>query len=227
MAQFSEGENDTRLELCRPCEVVPPDFERAIAFGVYEGPLRSLIHLLKYDRMEPVARKLAKTLAGQVAELCAGLENEVLVVPVPLHRSKRRARGFNQAELLANGVVSSVRRTAPAVRLKLAGGMLERKRATQSQSILTTKERRRNLRGAFFVPDRRAQYLAGRDVLVIDDIYTTGATARACSKALKAAGAERVWVATVARAQREGVALWDAGALVVPTGLTPVWVAGS
>src|SRR6185312_13991363 len=102
--------------------------------------------------------------------------------------------------------------------------MMLRKRDTRSQAELSTAQRRRNLRGVFSVPNR--DRIRGRDVLLVDDIYTTGATARTCSNALKKAGAARVWVATVARAQRheirfvaaqapvelpmrEDVAMWD------------------
>ena len=98
-----------------------------------------------------------------------------------------------------------------AARLQLAPGILERRRSTESQAGLSTHQRRRNLRGAFFVSEASAARLRGRTVLLIDDIYTTGATARACSQALKKAGAHHIYVATAARAQREGVALWDGG----------------
>ncbi len=218
IAQFSESETPSHPEVCRPCELVPPGFDQAIAFGVYESTLRQLIHLLKYDRMEPVARRLASRLAPMISQLCKDAGGEVLVVPVPLHRSKRKERGFNQSELLAEAVIASVRRITPRIHLKIATGLLERKRATQSQSVLTTTQRRRNLRGAFFVAENQEKKLASKDVLLIDDIYTTGATARACSKALKDAGAARVWVATIARAQRDGVARWDAGSMVASTG---------
>jgi predicted amidophosphoribosyltransferase len=104
--------------------------------------------------------------------------------------------------------------------------MMLRERDTLSQAQLSTTQRRRNLRGVFSVPE--PERLRGRDVLLIDDIYTTGATARACSTTLKKAGAARIWVATVARAQRhevrfmsaatpvelpmrEDVAMWDGG----------------
>ena len=176
--------------------------------------MRRLIHLLKYEGMEPIATMLGKRLAPQVAALLqsAGAE-PVLVIPVPLHRTKHRERGFNQARLLAQAVIRQVRAADPAARLQLAPGILERRRSTESQAGLSTHQRRRNLRGAFFVSEASAARLRGRTVLLIDDIYTTGATARACSQALKKAGAHHIYVATAARAQREGVALWDGGLL--------------
>jgi ComF family protein len=213
--------------------MVAPDFERAVAHGLYTGTMRSLLHLLKYDGLEPIAAKLGALLAAKVAGI-PGLPAKMLVVPVPLYASKRRERGFNQSELLARAVRESMRRIRPEwdgePGLVLAPGILMRQRATQSQAGLTLHERRRNLRGVFSVPD--PEKLRGRHVLLVDDIYTTGATARACSAALKKAGAASVWVATVARAQRheiqfvssivngrisaeapmhEDVAMWDGG----------------
>jgi predicted phosphoribosyltransferase len=99
------------------------------------------------------------------------------------------------------GAGSDCRNAKAAAGDVLVAGALERRRATESQAGLSPHERRANVRGAFFVP--RPAVVDGQDVLLIDDIYTTGATARACAQALTRAGARRVWVATVARAQRE------------------------
>jgi len=185
-----------------------------VAFGTYEGPLRGLIHLLKYDRIEPVAQGLAARLAPMVASMLAAAKGEVLVVPVPLHRNKRRERGFNQSRLLATALIKSLHRLAPALRLRMTNS-LQRTRETQSQSVLTNIQRRRNLRGAFSVSATEVKKILGREVLLVDDIYTTGATARACSDILMKAGAARVWVATIARAQREGSVRWDAASRTV------------
>jgi ComF family protein len=189
---------------CRPCGAVPPDFDKAVAHGVYDDTLRTLLHLLKYDGIEGLAKRLGALLADEVLAI-ANLPAEIVVVPVPLHKKKRKTRGFNQAELLARGVMAAVRRRRPEMQIKLAGALLRRQRATESQAGLTPHERRENVRGAFFVP--RPDAIEGKHVLLIDDIYTTGATARACSKALRSAGAATVWVATVARAQKNRVSL--------------------
>jgi ComF family protein len=196
-----------------------------MAHGVYAGKLRTLVHLLKYDGMEGLAARLG-ALAAEQALAVDGVPQNLVVVPVPLWSGKRRQRGFNQAELLARGVVAAMRKHRPEMRARLVAGALERQRATESQAGLSPHQRRANVRGAFFAPKPAA--VDGQEVLLVDDIYTTGATARACSQALRSAGARRVWVATVARAQREDarigaaatedvevpmeqdVALWDA-----------------
>jgi ComF family protein len=184
-----------------------------------------MLHLLKYDGLEPVAERLGELLARQIIAI-ESVPQTMLVVPVPLFRAKRRQRGFNQAEALARSAVKALRRARPEWRLTVATGVLERRRATQSQAGLTPHQRRANMRGAFFAP--APDKLKGADVLLIDDIYTTGATARACAQALRRAGAGSVYVATVARAQRqemiqppalpaqdvpmhEDVAFWDSG----------------
>ncbi len=185
--------------LCRPCRAVPPAFDRAVAYGLYTGTMRQLLHLLKYDRMEPVARPLGLHMAGQLAEV-PGLPKRMTVVPVPLYKGKRRQRGFNQAELLARVVARAGR--VHGLSLRVETGLLVRRRATESQAGLSPVARRRNLQGAFAVPDSEKKLLAGRDILLVDDIYTTGATARAASAALRRAGAGQIWVVTAARAQR-------------------------
>ena len=191
--------------LCRPCRTAPPAFDRAIAHGLYRGTLRTLLHLLKYDGIEPIAGPLGRYMAAQIAAQPA-VPRRMTVVPVPLFAGKLRERGFNQAELLARAVVKAAR--AHGLTLGVKTGLLLRKRATESQAGLSPAGRRRNLQAAFVVAGAEggAKPLAGRDLLLIDDIYTTGATARAASSSLRRAGAAQVWVATAARAQRQELA---------------------
>jgi ComF family protein len=186
--------------LCRVCRFIDPPFEKAIAHGIYRGNLRALLHLLKYDGIAPVAERLGVLLAERVLAI-PELPEKLMVVPVPLFRSKRRERRFNQAELLARAAIRTLTRRRPALRARLATEVLERRRSTESQAGLTPHQRRANLRGAFFVPV--PEQVKEQNVLLIDDIYTTGATARACSQVLRRAGAKSIWVATVARAQKE------------------------
>ncbi|MGA3136671.1 MAG: ComF family protein [Terracidiphilus sp.] len=186
--------------LCKACRLAPPPFVRAVAYGLYQDRMKDAIHALKYDRLYPTARGLGRMLAEAIAQLAAEAPVEMLVVPVPLHRSKYIQRGFNQARSLAAHAIAALRKTHPEWRFTLAPAALMRLRATQSQAGLTPRQRRINVRGAFSVSDRAA--VAGKHILVVDDILTTGATARAAAQALVQAGAASVWVATLARARR-------------------------
>ena len=107
-----------------------------------------------------------------------------------------RKRGYNQARLLADVAIKRLRLLKPGWKLQKAYGALVRRKSTASQFELSRRARRRNLAGAFAI----AGNVAGREVLLVDDILTTGATARECARVLKRAGATKVWVATVARA---------------------------
>jgi len=180
---------------CGICRRLEPPFAKAAAYGSYESGLRDLIHLLKYQQVRPAANVLGRMLAEVIADLEAGwAAASVLVVPVPLYAGKFCQRGFNQAELIARVALklSSARDACT-----IATDVLERSRETQSQIGLTRHQRRENLRGAFRVITR--EKVSGREILLVDDVFTTGTTASECARVLRRAGAARVWVATVAR----------------------------
>jgi ComF family protein len=162
--------------------------------------MKDAIHALKYDRLHPAARRLGRMLAAAIAQLASEAPAELLVIPIPLHRTKHSQRGFNQARALAREAITALRATHPEWRLTLAPSTLMRLRATDSQAGLTPRQRRLNVRGAFSVADSAA--VAKQHILLIDDILTTGATARAAARALARAGAASIWVATLARARR-------------------------
>ncbi|HYP40899.1 MAG TPA: ComF family protein [Chloroflexia bacterium] len=161
-----------------------------ISAGTFDGPLRTAIHNFKYESDTPLAKPLAQVLSNVLArDESAELDGDPLaLVPVPLHIERRKARGYNQSELLARELS------------KLTGwGVmkgLERVRETRSQVGLSAQERRENMQGAFawrgdVVPQR---------VLLIDDVCTSGATLSECAIALQKAGVEEVYAATVAKA---------------------------
>jgi ComF family protein len=180
---------------CGLCRRVEPVFARAVAYGSYESGLRELIHLLKFGGVRPAANVLGCMLAEAISALEAEFPaDSVVLVPVPLHRTKLRQRGFNQAELIAR---AAMKISALRGRLHLCAGVLERTRETASQIGLTSHQRRENLRGAFRVV--QSELVKGREALVVDDVYTTGTTVSECARVLRRAGATKVWVATVAR----------------------------
>lgn len=166
--------------------------------------MRDAIHALKYNGIQSAATKLGDRLALAIAALAGDAPLQMLVVPVPLHRARYRARGFNQTRLLAAKALGRLAATHPHLKLTLTPNALLRVRATATQAGLTPRQRRLNLRKAFAV--NNASTVAGRHILLIDDILTTGATVRAASKALLDAGARSVWVATLARSRRSNFA---------------------
>ena len=180
-------------QLCTSCEKAPPDFVRAIAYGAYENKLRDLIHLLKYRHISSAASVLGALLADRIQ--AAGLPPDAMLVPVPLHKSKFRLRGFNQAEEIAR-----VLRTR--LKFRLEAGVLVRKRPTVSQTGMTPLQRRENVRGAFLVRPKYRRDLAGKTIILVDDVLTTGATVNECARVLRRAGVEAVYVATAARVTR-------------------------
>jgi ComF family protein len=209
--------------LCSPCRMVPPEFERAVAWGLYEDQMRELIHLLKYEGMRSAAEPLGRLLARTVEMLCDGdtpMGRDAVMMAVPLYPAKQRQRGYNQSVLLAEVALKELKRSRPEWTLVAAHGAIRRTRDTESQFGLTPGGRRRNMRGAFAVIDPAV--VAGREIVLVDDIYTTGATARECARVLRQVGAAKVWIATVSRAQREMVAMWQTDGAAE----TAVWDAG-
>jgi ComF family protein len=186
---------------CALCQRVDPPFERAVAYGGYDGNLRDLIHLLKFEQVRPAAAVLGGILAESIANLEQAMPiGTIAVVPVPLYSRKQSQRGFNQAELIARAALQQLSRPK---RFDLCPGVLLRRRETGSQIGLTRHQRRENLRGAFTVSNPKQ--ILKRDVLLIDDVFTTGTTAAECARVLIRAGAARVWVATVARTLKTNI----------------------
>jgi ComF family protein len=208
------------IDVCTLCRLAPPDFSRAVAFAAYDTEMREMLHLLKFEGRRPIAEHvLGRRLASAIVKLREQTASELTVIPVPLFAARERRRGFNQAALLAVAALKQLRRSEPTWSLRLNTRALSRIKDTHAQYSLNPSQRRHNLRGAFRVIDPTA--IRGREILLIDDILTTGATARECSRVLLAAGAEKVWVATAARSQPESthalathnassVAAWDA-----------------
>jgi len=178
--------------LCIVCRKSRAYFDAAYSYGSYDGPLQKLIQLFKYSKVESLAGPLSRLLL----ESLPLAENFDVIMPMPMHWRKRWERGFNQAELLA----------APVARrygLKLSHN-LHRTRYTKAQAGLNEKQRQENLKDSLRV--RRAAELSGKRVLLIDDVFTTGATLRAAAAVLKANGAARVTALTLARVDNRAFA---------------------
>lgn len=174
---------------CARCRRGRSAFRRGGSLGPYEGTLRTAIHELKYGGQRRVAAGLADA-ALRSGCLSALVEPGAVLVPVPLHPRRRRERGFNQSELLAREIG---RRTGAAV----APAALVRRQDTPPQTGLCAAARRANVKDAFAV--RQRARVAGRTVVLVDDVFTTGATAQACARALREAGAADVRLLTMAR----------------------------
>ena len=193
-------EDEDSAEPCSLCRRARPAYSRAVAHGAFEDALREAIHLLKYDRVLPAAGLLGEKLCAAMTKLAPpggrkGDRNEDLwlVVPVPLHISKLRQRGFNQAELIARAALKH-----QSIAADLNTKCLVRHRETVPQAGLTRHQRRENIRGAFAVRDAAA--VRGRYILLVDDVFTTGTTISECARVLLRAGAASVSAATAARA---------------------------
>jgi ComF family protein len=184
--------------LCGVCRRSEYEFDFARSYGIYSETLRSAILLLKFTRRERLGLQLGKLLAPLWSAHLEfrELEDPVLV-PVPLHRARQRERGFNQAEALAQGLVRVLRGRAKIVP-RIETRCLERARPTVPQTGLSFKARQENVRGVFKVTSSRS--VSGRDVVLADDVMTTGATLSSCASALKSAKARRVYAVTLARA---------------------------
>lgn len=176
-------------ERCAACMARPKAFSRARAACLYDEHSRELILQLKHADRTDLSGLFARWLSRSAREL---IEDTDAIVPVPLHRLRLLRRRYNQAAEIA-------RPLARLTGLDYLPDALMRRRATASQGGRSAGGRRRNVQGAFAVPERARRLVEGRRLLLIDDVLTTGATAEACARALKAAGAADVHIAVVAK----------------------------
>jgi competence protein ComFC len=177
------------VPLCRNCRLGVYAFDLARSYGAYDEPMRQAIILLKYHAVTPLGGWFAARLAELIErEPAVGAVD--VVVPVPLHPVRQRERGYNQAELIA-------RPLAKRLKLPLGPYLLVRTRPRPDKLKLTRQERWRTVRGAYVI--REGTQVDRSRILLVDDVFTTGATLDSCARALRAAGAARVVALTVAR----------------------------
>ncbi len=185
--------------LCSECRDTKTYFDRAAAVGPYEGTLAEAIHLFKYKHKKGLGRTLGRIMIDYIISSPSfspvsldslSLLQALIVLPVPLHPGRLREREFNQSLLLAKEI-------SKEFKIPVLMDNLRRIRWTRPQIELKGEERLINVKGAFAL--KNPETIEGKSILLIDDVYTTGATIRECSKVLKKAGAEKVYVFTLAR----------------------------
>lgn len=176
-----------RGNICDDCTQSRPKFDQLRSWGVYSGPLRQAIHRMKYRR----DISLGETLSRYLIELFVQLNWEVdMIAPVPLSAARLSERGFNQSALLARPI-------SLAYHIPYKPMALQRVRDTKSQVGLDVHQRRQNVQGAF---TGNTNQISGMNILLVDDVSTSGATMDACADASLLAGAKRVYALTLARA---------------------------
>ena len=175
--------------ICAECQEPPPAYDSARAIGPYDGSLRELIHLFKFHGRPTIAAELGKELALLASQEYDNFIHEEypLVTFVPIDQKRWRERGYDQALILAQS-------TATHLKLNFTP-TIERKKSTSPQTRLSASQRRGNLRGVFFIPNPKS--VSGKNVLLVDDVLTTGSTVSACSRVLKKAGVKSVYVLTI------------------------------
>lgn len=176
---------------CAACRSVRLRFDRVLALGDYRGPLRQIVLRMKHIGQEPLSLAMGQLLVAECVSQIAELRADLLV-PVPMHWSRRLLRGANSPELVAAAL-------SRRLRIPVARRALVRRRSTRQQGSLLRGQRFTNIRGAFRIG--KGYDLAGARVLLVDDVITTGATCSEAAATLRRGGVETVCVAVVARAQ--------------------------
>jgi ComF family protein len=189
------GDVDGDETVCRECRERGFAFDAARSFGVYDGALARAIVLMKYERIEPLGAWFARRLA-EVAQRIPRQFAPDLIVPVPLHRTRQKERGFNQVDLFGRSL-------AKKLGLPYRPVLLKRERARPEKHLLHFEERWEAVRGAFVI--REGGRVDNLRILLLDDVMTSGATLDACTRALREAGAKSVAGLTIARAVRQGI----------------------
>ncbi|MBS7008933.1 ComF family protein [Anaerostipes sp.] len=177
---------DEGTEFCSDCRKHPKSFQKGVALCLYNNEVRDSLAALKYENQKEFAEFYVEEIRRKKAVLLKKL-NADLVIPVPLHKRKKRQRGFNQAMLFAEGIGN-------ILNCPVSEYALIRTKYTRPLKTLTPRERQEAMEHSFWASDE----VRGKRILLVDDIYTTGATAECCAKELKDKGASAVYVFCIA-----------------------------
>ena len=178
-----------KINICPGCLKSKLNFDRAFSPCIYEGVIKELIHEFKYKGKEHLYKPLSKIMIDFIKEYRLPIEYLDLIIPMPLHKTRLREREFNQAEALSKPIASEFNKT-------LASSLLIRHRLSRTQTELPTHKRFENVANSFSVTKNND--LINKNLLIIDDVFTTGATSSEAALALKEAGANKVLILTLA-----------------------------
>ena len=175
--------------LCAECEENPPAYDTARSFGPFDGTLRELIYLVKYQGYASIASEMGAEMGGLAKQEFPDFvaDENALVTFVPIDRKRWKERGYDQAKILAQGIARDLKMNIAAT--------LERKSVSTPQTRLPARQRRKILRGVFSASEPAR--ISGKRILLVDDVLTTGSTVSACARELKKAGAASVEVLTI------------------------------
>lgn len=173
----------------------PPEYDSARSVASYQGTMRELIHKLKYQDRHELTTLLAKWMI-QFGK--SQLEQADLIIPIPLHRWRLWQRRFNQSTLLS-------KRISELTNIPVDWESFQRSKKTKPQVGLSSKQRRLNVAGAFKVPTHRLNHIENKSIILIDDVITTGTTINSAAKTLKKAGADQIFVLSLARVHFEHI----------------------
>ncbi len=191
--KLEKGTSPAAGHLCGACHKNPPCFDKTISAGPYEGVLAEAVKLFKYKKKIHIGRALANQMIIASHMRCHSelvSESQRYIIPVPLHPKRLREREFNQCAIIASEL-------GERLGIPVLLDVIIRSRHTRPQVELDMKERGKNVVGAFTV--REGEVIEGKDIILVDDVYTTGSTVNECAKVLKKNGASAVYVVTIAR----------------------------
>ncbi len=188
---------------CGPCLAKPPRHDGMDAVMAYDDVSSRIAVQLKHGRRIGYARMMARFMAKLVPEAPSGAAHDWILVPVPLHRWRIWGRGFNQSAMVADAIMRNAQRTGRT--LQHVSAALVRTRRTPMLRGKTPKQRQEVIKGAIRIHPAQVAKIRGRNIILIDDVYTTGATTEACVKALKSAGAAKVRILCWTRVLPDGM----------------------